>query len=150
MIRNTSFQQVGNFFPRGRRKCPGRYGCRQHTAGLPVARRVVIRPAIIRPTLAAAIEDRETASGLWHLNVCVDSQLVHPISFKMTNIAESDKTTPANRCNQLSARRRQFVHLTCHNGRTVPQFEHDQITVGIGNSLLLFRDPKWREQLDRQ
>jgi hypothetical protein len=71
---------------------------------------------------------------LWHLNVCIHSQLVHPINFKTTNTAESDKKTPANRCSQLRASRRQFVHFTCHSGNTVPQFEHDQIIFGMGTS----------------
>ena len=88
--------------------------------------------------MAAAIEHRIAAVPLRHFNIRVDSQAVHAISFRITKIAESDTSTPVIRCNQLSANRRQFVHLTCHKRKTVPQFEHDQIIGGIDNLLLSF------------
>jgi hypothetical protein len=86
--------------------------------------------------VTAAVEHRIAALPLWHFSVRVDSQAVHLISFRITNIADRDMSTPVIRCSQLSASRRQFVHLTCRKRKTVPQFEHDQIIVGIDKSLL--------------
>jgi hypothetical protein len=52
------------------------------------------------------------------------------------------------RCNQLSASRWQFVHLTCHSPRTVPQLEHDQIILGIDVFDRVVGNPSFRDDFD--
>ncbi len=45
---------------------------------------------------------------------------------------------PAAICSQLTAGLLQFGHFICHSGRTVPQFWHDQMILGI---VATFRPP---------
>ena len=84
---------------------------------------------------------------LSQLGKCVQSKAVHPISFRITKIPEREIIAAASKCNQLSAKRRQFVHLTCQSSRTVPQFEHDQITLAIELSGGVVRKPPFSNNL---
>ncbi len=131
MIDDVSLQCNRQLLPGGRSQRLRRYSRFQNTVNAPLRQFVVITPAIIRTIFAPAVEYRTTATTLRDLGVDVHTQAVHLANFRATKTADSMITAATMRCNQLRASRRQLEHFTCHSGRTLPQYEHDQIIFGI-------------------